>query len=118
MGGLIKSGHADAESFRRLFDFREWLIELREDDRNRQPVRRDGFAHFRDDGSRIMGPFRLEIRQAILDRLEALEAKLDQQFITNAEKELIHDVWRRDRVLEECRVALHEAVSEPSTASL
>ncbi len=118
LGGLIKSGHADVETFRRLFDFREWLVELREDNRNRQSVRRDGFAHFRDDGTRIMGPFRLPVRQTILKRLEELEAETGQQFITHAEKELIQDIWFRDRTLEECRVALHEAVGQPATASL
>ena len=38
--GLINSGHADAKYFTDLFDFREWLIQLREDDKNRQRVRR------------------------------------------------------------------------------
>ena len=118
LGGLIKSGHADTETFKQLFDFREWLVQLREDNRNRQPFRRDGFAHFRDDGTRIMGPFRLEVRQMILDRLEELEGETGQQFITHGEKDLIQDIWRRDRTLEECRVALHEAVGEPATASL
>ena len=118
LGGLIKSGYADTRTFKRLFDFREWLVELREDARNRQGVRRNGFAYFRDDGSRIMGPFRLEVRQTILDRLEELEAETGQQFISQAEKELVQDIWRRDRTLEEGRVALHEAVGEPATASL
>ncbi|MDE2850359.1 MAG: DNA phosphorothioation system sulfurtransferase DndC [Acidobacteriota bacterium] len=118
LGGLIQSGHADTQTFKRLFDFREWLIELRENDRNRQRVRRNGFAYFRDDGSRIMGPFRLEVRQTILDRLEELETETGQNFISHAEKELIQDIWRRDRTLQEGRVALHEAVGEPATASL
>lgn len=118
LGGLIKSGHADTRTFKRLFDFREWLIELREDAQNRQRVRRNGFAYFRDDGSRIMGPFRLEVRQTILDRLEELETETGQQFISHAEKELIQDIWRRDRTLEEGRVALQEAVGEPAAASL
>ena len=118
LGGLIKSGHADTQTFKRLFDFREWLIGLREDNRNRQRVRRNGFAYFRDDGSRIMGPFRIEVRQIILDRLKELETETGQQFISYAEEELIRDIWRRDRTLEECRVSLHKAVGQPASTSL
>ena len=118
LGGLIKSGHADTQTFKRLFDFREWLIGLREDNRNRQRVRRNGFAYFRDDGSRIMGPFRIEVRQIILDRLKELETETGQQFISHAEEELIRDIWRRDRTLEECRVSLHKAVGQPASTSL
>lgn len=118
LSGLIESGHGDPSTFRRLFDFREWLIELREDRQNRQRVRRDGFAHFRDDGTRILGPFRLPVRQIILDRLEELEAVTGQQFLSNAEKELIRDIWRRDQIREECRIALREAVVDPTAASL
>ena len=40
--GLIDSGHEDEEKLEALADFREWLIELREDDGNRMTVRRDG----------------------------------------------------------------------------
>ena len=49
--GLIESGHEDADEFSQLFDFREWLIELRENDANRQRVRRDGNSKSRADGS-------------------------------------------------------------------
>ena len=40
--GLIASGHEDSAVLEQLFDFREWLVELRELDANRQRVRRDG----------------------------------------------------------------------------
>ena len=53
--GLIDSGHEDAFFLRKLHDFRDWLVELREDSANRQRVRRDGNVRSRVDGSRVLG---------------------------------------------------------------
>ena len=106
MRGLIASGHEDAAVLERLFDFREWLVELREDDGNRQQVRRDGNTRSRADGSRVLGPFTLAVRGMILDRLRALEGETGWTLISDAEEEIIRDIWRRDAVLEDCREAL------------
>ena len=106
MRGLIASGHQDAEIFERLFDFREWLIELRENDANRQRVRRNGNTRSRPDGSRVLGPFTLQIRRVILDRLMRLELQTGWSLISTAEREIIDDIWRRDLVLKDCRDAL------------
>ena len=108
--GLIESGHEDADIFERLFDFREWLVALRENDANRQRVRRDGHAKSRADGSLVMGPFTLAIRRKILDALIALEQETGQNLISVAEREVIDDIWRRDEAQEECRTALRQAV--------
>ena len=108
--GLIDSGHDEAAVFSRLFDFREWLVALREDEQNRQRVRRDGNARFRADGSLVLGPFTLAVRERILSELQALQDKVSQQLISPAEQEIIEDIWRRDRVREECRSALRSAV--------
>ncbi len=109
--GLIDSGHEDAESFSRLFNFREWLIELREDNSNRERVRRDGNSRYRIDGTLIMGPFTLEVRQEILKRLQELEQEIGQRLISVSELDVIEDIWRRDRVREDCRVALSTTVT-------
>lgn len=106
MRGLIDSGHEDAPILERLFDFREWLVELREDDENRQRIRRDGNTRSRVDGSRVLGPFTIQVREMILDRLKELEVETGWQLISVAEQEIIEDIWRRDRVLEACRDAL------------
>ena len=53
MGGLIDSGF---EEFEPLLEFRNWLIELRENTDNRMPIRRNGRAEFRSNGNRIYGP--------------------------------------------------------------
>ena len=104
--GLIDAGHEDEDKLEALAEFREWLIELREDNRNRLPVRRDGRTKLREDGSRVFGPFTLEVRQAILDRLRVLEAETGETLIISAELDVIEDIWRRDRVCEDGRLAL------------
>ena len=110
MRGLIDAGHEDEDKLEALAEFREWLIELREDNRNRLPVRRDGRTRFRDDGTRVYGPFRLEVREAILDRLRALENQFGEMLVQPAEIEVIDDIWRRDRIREKGRLALLASV--------
>ena len=92
MRGLIDAGHEDEDKLEALAEFREWLIELREDNRNRLPVRRDGRSKLREDGTRVFGPFTLEIRKAILDRLKALEVQTGQALIVPAELDVIYDI--------------------------
>ena len=108
--GLIDAGHEDEDKLEAFAAFREWLIELREDDRNRLPVDHDGRTRRRDDGTLIRGPFRLEVRQKILDRLRALEEQLGEALLVPGEMEMIDDIWRRDRIREEGRLALLAAV--------
>lgn len=109
MQGLIDSGHEDADIFSRLFDFREWLIELREANENRQRVRRDGNSKSRADGTPVMGPFTLEIREKILSQLKELQEETGQELISRSEIEVIEDIWRRDQVRKNSRTALHDA---------
>lgn len=115
--GLIASGHEEAPILERLFDFREWLIELREEDANRQRVRRDGNVRSRADGSRVLGPFTLQVRRMILNRLRTLEVDTGWSLISTAEREIIEDIWRRDLVLEECRNALDRKTDVQPTVS-
>ena len=110
--GLIDSGHEDADVFSQLFDFREWLIELREADENRQRVRRDGNSKSRADGTLVMGPFTLEIREKILSQLKKLQTDTGQELISPSEIEVIEDIWRRDQVRKDSRQALHDAFAE------
>ena len=107
--GLIDSGHAEAGPMEALFDFREWLIQIRENDANRLPVRRDGNARRRDDGSRVYGPFTLEVRKRILRQLRVLENDIGEQLILPAEVECIEDVWWRDHIREDARLALERS---------
>ncbi len=110
MRGLIDAGHEDEDMLEALADFREWLIALREDNRNRLPVRRDGRTKLRDDGTRVFGPFTLEVRQTILDRLRALEEQIGEMLVQSAEIEVIDDIWRRDRICEKGRLSFLASV--------
>ena len=114
MRGLIDAGHEDEDMLEAFADFRDWLIELREDNRNRLPVRRDGRTKLREDGTRVFGPFTLEVRQAILARLRTLEAQTDQFIIMPAEIDVIDDIWRHDRIREDGRLALLACVGVTS----
>ena len=106
MRGTIDSGHPDQDKLELLYNFRETLIELREDNDNRLPVRRDGRAKFRSNGKRVYGPFTLEVRKDILDRLRSLEGRIGETLISPAEVEAIEDIWWRDEIRENGRQAL------------
>ena len=108
--GLIDSGHEETMFLTSLYDFREWLIMLREDDSNRLPVRRDGNPRLRADGSQVFGPFALPVRQKILNRLLALEKKIGTPLISRSEIDCIEDVWWRDEITEAGRLALEESL--------
>lgn len=108
--GLIDSGHDEAEMMESLFDFREWLIEMREDNTNRLPVRRNGDVKRRDDGSRVFGPFTLKVRHEILKRLHALEKRVGERLILPAEIDAIKDIWWRDEIREDARRSLDRSV--------
>lgn len=110
--GLIDSGHEEAIYMSSLYDFREWLIQLREDDHNRLPVRRDGNPRQRSDGSQVFGPFNLTVRRMILKRLRALQDEVGVPLISQAEIESIEDVWWRDEITEAGRLALQESVAD------
>ena len=107
--GLIDAGHEDEEKLEALAEFREWLIELRENDENRMPVRRDGKVRIKANGNRVMGPFLLEVRQEILEGLKKLEGEVGERLISASEIEMIHDIWRVDGIREDGRLALIEA---------
>ena len=104
--GLIDSGHTDAAKMELMFDFREWLVDLREDDANRLPVRRDGFVKYRSDGSLVYGPFTMTIRKLILDKLHLLESRIGDRLISQGEVDAIRDIWWRDDIRAEARDAL------------
>ena len=104
--GLIDAGHEDEEKFEALARFRDWLITLREDTKNRMPVRRDGTTKIREDGSRVFGPFTLKVRKRILKELIALSENLNEDLITPAEIEVIEEIWHTDKIRETSRMAL------------
>ena len=105
--GLIDSGHPDVQYMEALYIFREWLIELRENEDNRIPVRRNGNAKQRADGSQVFGPFKITVRKQILAKLRELEAKYEKSLILPAEIECIQDEWWRDEIRENARLSIN-----------
>ena len=101
--GLVDSGFDELEP---LLEFREWLVELREKDGARMKERRNGTSKYREDGSRVYGPFTLEVRDEILRRLKELQDDLGKQLITKDEEGIIRDIWRVDGYYVEERAAL------------
>lgn len=112
MRGMIDSGHPEQEKLEMLFDFRVELMELREDNENRLPVRRNGRTKIRDDGTRVYGPFKLEVRREILNRLQNLESQIGERLVSQSELEVIEDIWWRDRIREDGRLALIKKLSQ------
>lgn len=111
--GLIDSGYGNTDSLKRLFDFREWLVELREEGANRHRVRRNGQQKTREDGTPVLGPFTLAIRKKILGRLIELQNDIGVCLITEAELNVIRDIWHRDQVIQSCRDDLSATISSP-----
>ena len=93
--GLIDSGF---DEFEPLLDFRDKLIEWRDDNKNRMPVRRDGRVKFHHSGSRIYGPFKLEVREKILEDLLKLEKSVGMPLINKTELFLIKRIWETDKI--------------------
>ena len=112
LAGLIDAGFGELEP---LLDFRDWILELREADENRMPVRRDGTTKYRADNSRVRGPFKMEVRRLILKRLCVLEQETERELISRPEVEIIEDIWRRDLLHYESRDALIRAVGAAVT---
>ena len=98
LAGLIDSGFDELEP---LLDFREWIVELREDEENRTPYRRNGEIKYREDGSLVRGPFTMRIRRLILEKLAELETEVDQVLISDSEKTVIAEIWKRDEIVYE-----------------
>jgi len=110
--GLIESGFEDFEP---LMQFRDWLQKLREKNDKRMTVRRNGSTKFRN-GNRVYGPFKMEVRKEILNKLQQLEAQTGRKLISREEIIIIHDVWDRDSAVYETRDALHKMLRAPMAA--
>lgn len=95
LAGLVDSGFDELEP---LMHFRDRLLELREDKANRMTIRRDGFARFRADGTRVYGPFKVEVRKQLLRDLQELQLEVGRDLISEMELEFIKEHWREDEI--------------------
>lgn len=85
MGYMIQNGEEWMEP---LFDFRNWLKEIRD-----LPEKREKMKRNLQDG---IGPFTIETRAEILERLLCIENKIKKDLITNAELSAIQLQWHYD----------------------
>ena len=76
-----------------LRDFRNELLEMREDSQYRDTKRRNGAVYKKSDGSFGLGPFTLEARRIILEKLLELENKTGMELITEEELKVIDKMW-------------------------
>lgn len=91
--GFVESGFKE---FGPLLDFRDWLVSIRTDSNRRQARRRNGHVTITDSGTFVPGPFTLQTRAEILERLHKLEADTSQTLITEEEVGLIHSIWAEE----------------------
>lgn len=91
--GFVESGYAE---FGPLLDFRDWLASIRNDKNRRQARRRDGRVTITDDGTFVPGPFTLQTRSEILQRLCDMQEETRQPLISDKEVSLIYQVWAEE----------------------
>lgn len=96
--GFVDSGQ---HAYKPLISFRDWLVSIRNDKTKRSAIRRNGRLTFDVSGKHIPGPFTIQARQEILDRLLAVQAEFGTQLITDDELDLIHKYWAMDLQQEE-----------------
>jgi DNA sulfur modification protein DndC len=96
--GFVDSGQ---HAYKPLIAFRDWLVSVRNDRTKRSAIRRNGRLTFDVSGKHIPGPFTIQARQEILNRLLAVQAEFGAQLITDDELDLIHKYWAMDLQQEE-----------------
>jgi DNA sulfur modification protein DndC len=96
--GFVDSGQ---HAYKPLIAFRDWLVSIRNDRTKRSAIRRNGRLTFDVSGKHIPGPFTIQARQEILNRLLAVQAEFGAQLITDDELDLIHKYWAMDLQQEE-----------------
>ena len=82
---LVDAGHRELLPF---LEFRNWLGSIRNDPERRWSIRRN-----RSDG---MGPFTLDAREEILERLRVLERETKTEIVSPDELKEIHRLWDLD----------------------
>ncbi|WP_175753227.1 DNA phosphorothioation system sulfurtransferase DndC [Burkholderia ambifaria] len=96
--GFIDAGQ---HAYKPLVAFRDWLVEIRNDPARRSAIRRNGRLTFDLSGRHIPGPFTIQARREILDRLLQVQDEFGARLITDDEINLIHKFWSMDLQQEE-----------------
>lgn len=96
--GFIDSGQ---HAYKPLVAFRDWLVDIRNDPTRRSAIRRNGRLTFDLSGKHIPGPFTIQARREILERLLQVQKEFGAPLISNEEVDLIHKLWAEDLQTEE-----------------
>ena len=96
MLGTISAGTPEEARLAKMAEFREFLIEVREDNANRWPFRRNGVTKIKN-GRQVMGPLKIRVRKRVLQRLKELESETQQVLISQHEEILIKEIWHLDQ---------------------
>lgn len=92
--GFVDSGNHE---YKPLIDFRDWLKEIRNNPTYRSVERRNGLVQFDLTGKHIPGPFTIQARQMILDKLlETQEQYGGEPLISKEEIDLIKSIWAQE----------------------
>lgn len=79
-----------------LRDYRNWLIELRNNPDAREKKRRNGNVYIKADGEIGLGPFTFEARKKMLEKLLELELETGLDLITIDELRIIDAMWDKE----------------------
>lgn len=90
---FIKGGSAELIPYR---DFRDWLLSIRNEPSMRDKKRRNGAVYENSDGKYGFGPFTLEGRRIILEKLLKLENQVGEEIITKDELRAIDRIWEQE----------------------
>ncbi len=93
--GFVDSGN---HQYAPLITFRDWLRGIRNDLSHRQGRRRNGKISIMDNGKIIPGPFTLDARRMILDRLLQTQNEYGDTLISDQEIETIKRIWATDLI--------------------
>lgn len=77
-------------------DFRNWLVENRNNPELRDKKRRNGSVYQKVDGEYGMGPFTMYGRKVILEKLLELENVIGEELITKEELKAIDAMWESE----------------------
>lgn len=93
---LLNFINGGSEELIPLRDFRNWLLSIRNDPKMREKKRRNGAVYENADGELGLGPFSLEGRKIILEKLLELEKKTGYEIITKDELKAIDRMWESE----------------------
>jgi DNA sulfur modification protein DndC len=84
---LVRAGRKELIPF---LQFRDWLAQFRNDPKNRWSTRRNG--------SKGLGPFTIQARMEILQRIDTLESQTGATILDAGERGLIARLWELDHL--------------------